>query len=82
MTNQINTSAPIALLRLNNVLAITGLKKTKLYDLIKSGDFPPPVKIGDRIATWPDNEVRDWISSQINLRNARKPSAARMEGDL
>lgn len=66
MTNQINTSAPIALLRLNNVLAITGLKKTKLYDLIKSGDFPAPVKIGNRISAWPDSDVADWISQQIN----------------
>ena len=65
MTNQSNRSTP-TLLRLNDVLELTGFRKTKLYDLIKAGDFPAPVKLGNRLACWPDSEVSDWISQQIN----------------
>ena len=40
------------LLRLPDVEARTGLKKSAIYAGIKSGTFPVPVKLGPRAAAW------------------------------
>lgn len=61
--NTPETPAP-RLLRMPQVLARVGLKKTVIYDRIKAGTFPKPVKLGSASA-WPENEVDAWITQQI-----------------
>ena len=34
----------------------TGLGKSSIYALIKSGKFPPPVKLSARAVAWDDGE--------------------------
>lgn len=46
------------LLRLPRVLEATGLSRTTLYERIKSGLFPPPVKLGARMSVWPARDVQ------------------------
>ena len=58
------------LLRLPAVLARTGLSRSRVYELIESGNFPKPVKLSGRINTWPDNEIADWITARISEREA------------
>ena len=53
------------LLRLPDVEARTGLKKSAIYAGIKSGTFPVPVKLGPRAAAWPESEIASWISTKI-----------------
>lgn len=50
------------LLRLPEILKLTGLGKTKIYDLIKKGEFLRPKKI-DRASVWPGSLVVNWISN-------------------
>ena len=57
------------LLRLSEVKARTGLGKTKIYEMIASGDFPRPVKIGPQ-SFWVESEIDAWIAGVINSRNA------------
>jgi prophage regulatory protein len=45
------------LLRLPNVRKATGLSRTTLYCRIKQGLMPPPVKLGERSAAWPEHEI-------------------------
>lgn len=56
------------LLRLPAVAEKTGLSRSRIYSLINEGGFPKPVKIGERVAAWPDNEVADWIAARIAER--------------
>lgn len=52
------------LLRMPQVLERVGLKKTVVYDRIKAGTFPKPVKLGSASA-WPESEIDAWITEQI-----------------
>lgn len=56
-------SAPaIRLLRVNEVLAQTGMSRTVLYDEIRKGKFPRPMKRG-RSSHWRDCDVQGWIAA-------------------
>lgn len=46
-----------ALLRLPTVIARAGLQRTAIYDRIKAGLFPAPVKLGARSSVWPAHEI-------------------------
>lgn len=58
------------LLRLPSVMGVTGLKRAKLYDLVKKGNFPAPYDLtGDgsgRSVGWLESEVAAWIAARIN----------------
>jgi excisionase family DNA binding protein len=41
--------------------------KTKLYKMIKDGEFPAPIKIG-RASRWMDEEVEAFIRHRGGLR--------------
>ena len=41
---------------------LTAMKKSKLYDLVKQGRFPAPVRIGPRAVRWRLSAVQEWIS--------------------
>jgi len=55
------------LLRRAAVLRITSLTKTDLYDRIKAGEFPKPVRIGkdSRRRGWVASKVAEWVRQQI-----------------
>ena len=52
------------LLRLPEVLAMTGLKRATLYRLMKIGQFPPPVRLTVRTVAWRESDVLAWIASR------------------
>ena len=56
------TPAPAeSLLRLRQVEAVVGLKKSKIYSLLQAGQFPAPVRLGPRSVRWKGSAVRAWI---------------------
>ncbi|RME59835.1 MAG: AlpA family transcriptional regulator [Caldilineae bacterium] len=61
------------LLRLKSVLDLTGLSRSRVYELIAAGAFPAPVKIGARAVAWRASEIAAWIDS--------RPPARRASGD-
>ena len=52
------------ILRKPRVLAIVGLGNTSLYDAIKRGTFPAPVKLGVRAVGWRRSDVEAWLASR------------------
>ena len=56
------TPHPEKLLRVPEVEDLTAMKKSKLYDLVKQGQFPAPVRIGPRAVRWRLSAVQEWIS--------------------
>jgi prophage regulatory protein len=42
-----------------------GYRKSQLYDLIRRGEFPAPVKIGARAVAWDAAAVESWIRDRI-----------------
>jgi prophage regulatory protein len=57
--------APIRLLRVTQVLALTGLSKTKIYDLQNKGDFPMRVQLSPRRVAWVEAEVQAWLEACV-----------------
>ena len=56
------TPAPAeSLLRLPQVEAVVGLKKSKIYSLLQAGQVPAPVRLGPRSVRWKGSAVRAWI---------------------
>lgn len=51
------------LLRLRQVEYKTGLKKSHLYNLVQSGNFPLPVRLSTRAVAWISDEIDSWIES-------------------
>ncbi|TDN60661.1 helix-turn-helix transcriptional regulator [Scandinavium goeteborgense] len=57
------------LLRINDVMNLTGLPKSTIYLKIKNKEFPNQVQIGARSVAWVEGEVRKWIEKSIQKRN-------------
>ncbi len=56
---------PQTLMKINQVSAITGHSRSKVYADIKAGKFPPPIRLGTRTVAWADNEINAWITAKI-----------------
>lgn len=57
--------------RLPQVKARTGLSRSELYRRIVAGDFPAPIKLGERASAWNAAEVDSWITGRIAVRDAK-----------
>lgn len=49
------------ILRIDDVIAMTGLGRTTIYGMLKHGTFPKPVKLGARAVGWREADVGAWI---------------------
>lgn len=56
------------LLRLPEVLEITALSRSGLYSLLSKGDFPQPIKLGERINAWRDDQLQEWLEARTPAR--------------
>ena len=61
---------PLNLLRLREVCRRTCKSRSEIYRRIAAGDFPQPVKLGERAVAWPEHEVNAWIADRIAARDA------------
>lgn len=56
---------PDRILRLNAVLAVTGLSRSTLYRRMQAGTFPKNLKISARCAGWRESAVEAWLRNPI-----------------
>ena len=54
----------LAILRLPNVMRLTGLGRTTIYDMMAKGMFPRPVSLGFRAVGWRASDIRAWIETR------------------
>ncbi len=52
------------LYRRREVEAVTGLSRSAIYDGMKSGTFPRPVKITEKAVAWPESFIEKWLASR------------------
>lgn len=52
------------ILRLNQILEATGLKRTSLYQLIAADKFPAPLRLGERAIGFYEDEVAAWCQTR------------------
>lgn len=54
--------APTRLLRLPEVMARVGLKRSSIYQRMGEGRFPKSRSLGPKCAVWVESEIEAWIS--------------------
>lgn len=65
-----------AILRRPQVEQRTGLSRSTLYQYIKDGDFPKPVRLGLRAVGWLESDIGAWIAARVKgARQGNAPAA-------
>ena len=59
------------ILRRPEVEARFGIPTSTLYDAIRAGTFPRPIKLGSRSIGFLENEVDAWLESRIEASRAK-----------
>ena len=52
------------LMRRREVERITGMSRSSIYRLMRSGSFPLPVRVGPMAVRWKESDIADWIESR------------------
>ena len=50
--------------RIKQVLTLIPVSKSTWWAGVKSGRFPKPVKLGERITVWRSEDIRSFINNQ------------------
>ncbi|MBF0294530.1 MAG: AlpA family phage regulatory protein [Magnetococcales bacterium] len=53
-----------ALIRRPTVEKMTGLSRSSIYDMMRGGTFPQPVRLSLRTVAWRTTDISEWISSR------------------
>ena len=65
------------LLRREEVSARCSMSRSMVYRLMREGDFPEPIKIGERAVRWLESEVERWIASRPRAKGQSGVSSRR-----
>ena len=68
-SKSIDTKLNHRILRLIDVVRITGIPRSSIYHLIELGTFPSYIKIGERSSGWLEHEIQAWIEQRIIERD-------------
>lgn len=53
-------------LRLPEVMALTGMSRSTLYERIRTDGFPRQIRLGERMSRWREEDVRTWMARQTS----------------
>lgn len=51
-------------LRIWQVAALTGMGKSTIWQKVKDGNFPQPIKLSPRVTVWSAKAVQMWIETK------------------
>ncbi len=54
------------LIRVAQVMAITGVSRASIYKAMKRGVFPKPIKTNMGATAWVESEIYGYVHDQIN----------------
>jgi prophage regulatory protein len=67
---------PERIIRLPEVMNLSGYKQSTLYEMMRQGKFPRPLRLGARAVGWPVSEVRAWQDGLKRTADGVAPAAA------
>lgn len=70
-TKTAHEPAILTLYRLPEVRARCALSRSEIYRRIAIGEFPKPIKLGERASAWAAHEVAAWIAARIAARDGQ-----------
>jgi prophage regulatory protein len=56
------------LIRIKEVMSMTGLSKSSIYTYKNKGEFPNPIQLSSRSVAWVRVDVEQWVLDKINNR--------------
>lgn len=59
-------SKPERLLRLPEVEALSGLRKTSIYNGAHAGTFPAPIRLSVRCVAWRESDIAKWQAERAH----------------
>ena len=51
------------LLKIGQVVEITGLSRSAIYAMMRQGRFPEPVKLAAKAVRWRESELQAWVDN-------------------
>ncbi|CDT26615.1 helix-turn-helix transcriptional regulator [Vibrio crassostreae] len=69
--NHSNTEHQNRLMRLKEVMHISGLSRASIYSFMEDGTFPQSVSLGARAIGWRYQDIQNWIQEKIQERNKK-----------
>lgn len=60
------------IVRLPELITITGLARSTIYKHISEGTFPKPVPLSSRSVGWIDEEIDQWLQRALEKRNTNR----------
>jgi len=66
----------LQVLRLPQVIQITGLCRSMIYQLEAADRFPRRIRIGSRAVGWLHGEIQQWLAEQVMQSRCRPENAA------
>lgn len=52
------------MMRINEVMQVTGLTRGTIYSQMAKGNFPQPVKLTERLNGWRSDVIEEWIEGR------------------
>ena len=52
-------------LRLKEVSNRVGYSRSRIYELVKAGQFPIPLQLGGRAIAWLESDVDTWMDARV-----------------
>lgn len=65
-----NDKLECRILRMKDVVKVTGLSRSAIYQKVSTGLFPRQIKLGERATGWLSHEVTGWLNQQITVSRA------------
>ncbi|HEJ6046276.1 TPA: AlpA family transcriptional regulator [Pseudomonas aeruginosa] len=56
-------------IRLQQVMEMTGLGRSTVYKYVSDNWFPKPIPLGGRSVGWLESEVNEWILDRVSERD-------------
>ncbi len=56
------------LIRRPQVEGLTALSRSRIYAMMAVGDFPKPVRLGEKSVAWVLSDIQSWIEARIAER--------------
>ena len=62
------------LLKINEVIKITHLKRSTIYTYLKKNEFPKPLKMSLRVTRWKLSDIQEWLENRpyASSNNSKK----------
>ena len=61
---QLAGAQPGALLLASEVMELAGISRSEIYRRIRTGTFPPPVRLGVQRVAWRQSDVQRWMAER------------------